>query len=142
MSSVAPVPSTADMWRAYAIAPAVTPITFIAIVSMIGVALPANIIAMGFLACYLVAGLVGMPIAFSLRSTDSLNAWTIHCASLAWAVLWSLFCTVTVVYVVTAIGGSIQSLLLTAGCFLAVMVPPVVLAGTVFWLLLNRPKRI
>ena len=63
MSNLVFVPSPHDMWRAYAIAPSVTPVTFIAVVSFGGVTLPANVIAMGFFACYLVAGLIGMPIA-------------------------------------------------------------------------------
>ena len=140
MSNLAPVPSTHAMWRAYALAPSVTPITFIAIVSLVGVTLPANAIAMGFFACYLVAGLIGMPIAFSLRHMNSLNAWTIHGTALAWGILWSFFCTVATIYVVAAIDGSIQSLSVTLGWFFALMVPPVVLAGTAFWLLIKNPK--
>ncbi len=140
MSNPTPVPSTHAMWRAYAIAPSVTPITFIAIVSLVGVTLPANAIAMGFFACYLVAGFIGMPIAFSLRRLNSLNVCTIHGAALIWGILWSLFCTVSAIYVVAATDGSIQSLPMTVGWFIAVMVPPVVLAGTAFWLLVKNPK--
>jgi len=128
------------MWRAYAIAPASTPVAFVAIVSLLGVTLPAIVIAMGFFACYFVAGVIGMPIAFLLRRKGSLNAWTIHGAALAWGVLWSLFCTVAVVYVATAIDASIQSLPLTIGGIAVLMVPPVVLAGTVFWLLLRSSE--
>ena len=142
MSNLTPTPSNFDMWRAYAIAPAVTPIAFLAIVSVGGVTMPANFIASAFLVCYLVAGLLGMPIAFWLRRRKSLSAWTIHGAALAWGVLWSLFCTVSAVYVVVAIGGSIDSLPLTTAWFFALMVPPVVLAGTAFWLLLKNPKLI
>jgi hypothetical protein len=116
--------------------------TFMAIVSLLGVTLPANAIAVGSFACYLVAGLIGMPIAFSLRRMNSLNAWTIHGAALTWGILWSLFCTVAAIYVVVAIDGSIESLPLTIGWFLALMVPPVVLAGTAFWLLIKNPKLI
>lgn len=128
------------MWRAYAIAPAVTPVAFIWLISLVGVTLPANVIAIGFFACYLVAGAIGMPIAFLLRRNNSLNAWTIHGAALAWGTLWSLFCTMAAIYVVAAIGGDIQSLPLLAGLFLALMVPPVVLAGTAFWVLIKNPK--
>lgn len=140
MPNLSPVPSNHNMWRAYAIAPAVTPLTFIAIVSIGGVTLPANVIAMGFVTCYLVAGLIGMPIAFSLRRRDSLNALTIHSAALAWGMIWALFCTFAAISVVAAIGGSIQSLPLTTALFSALMVPPVVLAGTAFWLLVKNPR--
>ena len=142
MPNLTPAPSNHDMWRAYAIAPAVTPLTFITIVSIGDVTLPANVIAMGFLTCYLVAGLIGMPIAFSLRRRNSLNAFTIHSAALAWGMMWALFCTFVAIYVVATIGGSIQSLPLTTAWFSALMVPPVVLAGTAFWLLVKNPKLI
>lgn len=142
MPNLDPVPSTYAMWRAYTIAPSVTPMTFMAIVPLVGVTLPANAIALGFFVCYLVAGLIGMPIAFSLRRMNSLNAWTIHGAALTWGLLWSLFCSVVTIYVVLAIDGSIESLPLTIGWFLALMVPPVVLAGTAFWLLVRNPKLI
>jgi F0F1-type ATP synthase assembly protein I len=95
---------------------------------------------MGFFACYLVAGLIGMPIAFLLRRNNLLNVWTIHGAALAWGMLWSFVCTVAAIYVVAAIGGDIQSLPLTVGWFIVLMVPPVVLAGTAFWLLIKKPK--
>ncbi len=140
MSNILPVPSPHEMWFAYAIAPAVTPMAFIGLVSLVGVTLSANVIALGLCACYLVAGLIGMPIAFLLRRNNSLNAWTIHGAAFTWGMLWSLFCTVAAIYVVAAVGGDIQSLPLTAGWFTALMVPPVVLAGTVFWLLIKKPK--
>jgi hypothetical protein len=140
MSNLVFAPSPQDMWRAYAIAPAVTPVTFIAVMSLVGVTLPANVIAFGFFACYLVAGLIGMPIAFLLRCRNALNGWTIHGAALAWGILWSLFCSVAAVYVAIAIGADIQSLPMTVGWFLLLMVPPVVLAGTAFWLLIKNPK--
>lgn len=142
MSNLVSEPSHHDMWRAYAIAPAVTPVTFIAVVSFGGVTLPANVIAMGFFVCYLVAGVIGMPIAYLLRRKNSLNVWTIHGAALTWGMLWSLVCTVAAIYVVAAIGGDIQSLPLTLGWFIVLMVPPVILAGTAFWLLIKKQKRI
>ncbi len=36
MSNLTPVPSNGEMWRAYALAPAVTPVAFIAIVFAAG----------------------------------------------------------------------------------------------------------
>ncbi len=142
MPNLTPVPSTHDLWRAYAIAPAVTPLTFIAIASIGGVTLPGNVIALGFITCYVVAGLIGMPIAFSLRRKNSLNALTIHGAALAWGVIWAIFCTFAAIYVVAAIGGTIESLPMTSVWFSALMVPPVILAGTAFWLLVKNPKLI
>jgi len=128
------------MWRAYAIAPAVPPVAFIAIVFVAGGTLPANAVGIGFLACYLVAGLIGMPIAFSLRRRNLLNAWTIHGAAFTWGMLWSISCTVAAIYTTVAIGGSVQSLTLTIAWFIAFLVPPIVFAGTAFWLLLKNPK--
>lgn len=139
MSNHASYPTNYQMWRAYAVAPVITPISFIAIVSMLGVTLPANAVATGFIACYAVAGLIGMPIAFLLRRMNLLNVWTIHGTAFAWGVLWSLFCTIAVVYVVAAIDASIQSLPITIGWFSLLMIPPVVFAGTVFWLLTRKP---
>ena len=142
MSSLTPAPSIYDMWRAYALAPAVTPLTFLAILAIGGGSLPANVIALGFAACYLVAALIGMPIAFWLRRRGSLNALAIHGAALTWGLIWAFFCTFAAVYVVAAIGGSIHSLPLTIVWFSAFMIPPVVLAGTAFWLLLKNPNLI
>ena len=134
------VPSNYEMWRAYLLAPAVTPIIFVLLVLFLGMNISIDLIAFGFLACYLVAGLIGMPIAFLLRKRQQLNAWTIHIAALGWGVLWSLFCSFASVYAVAAIGGSIESISITILCFLALMVPPVVLAGSAFWILLKNPR--
>ena len=90
MSNLTPAPSIYDMWRAYALAPAVTPLTFLAILAIGGGSLPANVIALGFAACYLVAALIGMPIAFWLRRRGSLNALTIHGAALTWGLIWGV----------------------------------------------------
>ena len=140
MSRLALLPSNREMWRAYAIAPAVTPVVFIAFVLAAGGSVPAGLMAMAFVACYLVAGVIGMPIAFALRRRNRLNAWSIHGAALAWGALWSAFCTVWTISVVVAIGGTIHSVPLTAAWSFALMAPPVVLAGTAFWLLLKNPK--
>jgi hypothetical protein len=140
MANLVPAPSNHEMWRAYTIAPAVTPVTFIAIVFVAGVAIPLTIVAVGFLVCYLVAGLIGMPIAFALRRRNALNAWTIHASALLWGILWSILCLIVAIYIVVAIGGSIHSLPLTAVYVFALMIPPVVLSGSAFWLLLKNPS--
>ncbi|WP_442511142.1 hypothetical protein SH528x_002809 [Novipirellula sp. SH528] len=140
MANLVPTPSNYEMWRAYAIAPAVTPIVFVTILSIAGAAFSLPFIAAAFLVCYLVAGLVGMPIAFFLRRRNELNARTIHGAALLWGMLWSLFCEVVAISVVGAIGGSIASLPMTTAYIFALMVPPVTLSGTAFWILLKNPK--
>lgn len=130
------------MWRAYLFAPAVTPLSFIVITQAFGISLPAAAVVGGFIASYLVAGVLGMPIAFVLRRVGQLNALTIHGAAFAWGVLWSMFCMVAGVYTIVAIDGSISSLPLFVATILGLMVPPVVLAGTAFWGLLKRPQMI
>jgi len=142
MSNLTPVPLNGEIWRAYAIAPAVTPIALLAIVFAAGGTLPANVVGIGFLACYFVAGLIGMPIAYRLRRRNLLNARAIHGAVFLCGILWSLFCTVVAIYTTVAIGGSVQSLTLTTAWFVAFFVPPVLLAGTAFRLLLKDPKLI
>ncbi len=140
MANLNPVPCNHAMWRAYAVAPAVTPIAFVALLAPLGIVLPLIAFLGAVVICYFVAGLLGMPIAFLLRRGNALNALTIHGAALLWGVVWSTFCTVVAIYAVVAIGGSVHSLPLTAAYSFAVMVPPVVLSGTAFWLLLKNPK--
>lgn len=99
-------PSTERMWRAYAIAPLAAPVAFIllfwvAVVvwSLLGhtvngaslVVLPMCAVTIGVAGSYLVALVLGMPIAFLLRSARLLNFWTIHGAALLWAVVFSYF---------------------------------------------------
>lgn len=123
-------------------APAVAPLSFMLMTQAIGVSMPAMAIVIGFCASYLVAGAIGMPIAFLLRRIGHLNVWTIHGAAFAWGVLWSLLCVIAGVYTVIAIDGSISSLPLMVAWTFGLMVPPVVLAGTAFWGFLKRPQMI
>jgi len=125
------------MWRAYAFAPAVTPIAFIAALAVMGVVLPVPAIIAVILICYFVAGLIGMPIAFAPRRMNALNAYTIHGAAFCWGVLLSFACAATMISVAAAIGGTWDTVPLVA-LYIALIVPPVVLSGTAFWLLLRR----
>lgn len=109
-------------------------------IQAVGISLPSVAIVIGFCASYLVAGSIGMPIAFFLRRFGHLNFWTIHGAALAWGVLWSFLCMIAVVYTVIAIDGSISSLPLMVAWNFGLMIPPVVLAGTAFWGLLKRQQ--
>ena len=140
MANLEPVPSSSVMWRAYAVAPAVTPSVFMALLSVMGVQLPVNVVAAAFLVCYAVAGLIGMPIAFILRRRNALNAYTIHGAALLWGVVWSTACAFVAIYVAVAIEATIESVPLLAVWLYGFMVPPVVLAGTAFWILLRNPR--
>ncbi|MFO1042986.1 MAG: hypothetical protein U0941_14445 [Planctomycetaceae bacterium] len=142
MPNITPVPTSRDMWRAYTFAPSATPLTFAVLTQAFGVPLSAGWIMAAFVASYVVAGVIGMPIAFFLRHIDQLNAWTIHAAAFAWGVLWLLFCLVVSAYVVLAIGGSIQSFPMLVALTFCLMVPPVVLSGTVFWWLLKTQCRL
>ncbi len=63
-----------------------------------------------------------------------------HGAALTWGILWLLFCIISAIYVVTTIGGDMQSLPLTAGWFMAFMTPPVALEGVALRILFKKPK--
>ncbi len=134
------------MWRAYFCAPIVAPLAFVAIVLVAGylsvvlggdvneasmIVLPAIALSVGVVSCYLVAGLIGMPIAFFLRRIDSLNAFSIHAAALGWALFFTTICAIYLV------AGKWNELPL-AMCYVgAGVVPSVLLSGTAFWLLLR-----
>ncbi len=138
MANLEPVPSTGIMWRAYAFAPAAAPLSFVALLSVVGVVLPVAAIAAVTVVCYSVAGLIGMPIAFFLRSRHALNGYTIHGAAFCWGLLSSVVCAAASISVAAAIGGTWDSVPLVVAAFAAIIVPPVVLSGTGFWLLLRK----
>jgi len=137
MANLNPAPSNHAIWRAYAFAPAVTPIAFIAVLTVVSVVVPVPAITALILICYIVAGLMGMPIAFALRSMNALNAYTIHGAAFCWGILSSFACATTMIFVAAAIGGTWDTVPLV-GLNIALIVPPVLLSGTAFWLLLCR----
>lgn len=138
MANLDSAPSSLTMWRAYAFAPAVTPIVFIALLTVMGVVLPVTVIAAGIVICYLVAGLIGMPIAFFLRRRNALNGYTIHGAAFCWGMLSSVASAAAAISVAAAIGGTWEAVPLVVAGFSAIIVPPVVLSGTAFWLLLRK----
>jgi len=144
------MPSNRSLWRAYLLAPSVAPLAFVALVFLVAivsdrmgvevndaslVVLPVLALTIGTVSCYLVAGIVGMPIAFYLRRANALNGYSIHGAALCWALLFSAGCTVVM------IGGDWEALLVGL-CYVAVgVVPPVLLSATAFWLLVRRFSR-
>ncbi|MFO1064981.1 MAG: hypothetical protein U0892_14045 [Pirellulales bacterium] len=138
MSNMTPVPNSLEMWKAYLVAPAATPLSFLLITQAFNISLPPIAIVIAFCASYVVAGVIGMPIAFTLRRLGHLNAWTIHGAAFVWGMLWSLFCLVAGIYIVIAIDGSISSMPLLVATIFGLMVPPVLLAATAFWGLLKQ----
>lgn len=139
-------PSNRAMWRAYFYAPIVAPLAFVAIVLAAGylsvvlgsdvneasmIVLPGIALTVGVVSCYLVAGFIGMPIAFFLRRIDSLNAFSIHAAAFGWALFFTTLCAIYL------ISGKWNELPL-AMCYVgAGVIPSVVLSGTAFWLLLR-----
>ncbi|GAA4453104.1 hypothetical protein [Novipirellula rosea] len=138
MANLVPAPSNRDMWRAYAFAPLVTPLSFIAFVAIVGIVIPIGALAVIAAICYLVAGLIGMPIAFHLRRRNALNARTIHGAAFCWGLLTSIICSFASISVAAAISGTWESVPLIIVYSSAAIILPVVLAGTAFWLLLRR----
>ena len=88
-------------------------------------------LTIGVVSSYLVAGVIGMPIAFYLRRINALNGYSIHGTAFCWAILFSVICGVAV------IGGNWSELPLLGCYFGAGVVPPVSLSGTTFWLLVR-----
>jgi len=139
-------PSNRTLWKAYILAPAVAPIAFVALVLLVGflslslgadvneasiLVLPVLALTVGVVACYLVAGVIGMPIAFYLRRINLLNAYSIHGAAFCWAALFTSACAFYLV------DGEWSALPL-AYCYVGLgVIPPVMLSGTTFWLLLR-----
>lgn len=143
-------PSNRTLWRAYFLAPAVAPLAFVALVLVVGLVaprlgvevnpasmllLPAISLTVGIVSCYLVAGVIGMPIAFYLRRIHSLNGYSIHGAAFGWAALFASVCAFIMV------GGNRDELPLALCYFGLGVIPPVLLSGTAFWLLLKRFSR-
>lgn len=140
-------PTNRAMWRAYLIAPAIAPIAFVGILLLVVIAsnffdfeinpasvliLPVLAMTVGLVSSYVVAGVLGMPIAFCLRHMDRLSAWSIHLAALAWSLLFSGLCALYFTH------GNMTEFP-WAFCYVGIaLVPSVLLSGTVFWLLLRR----
>lgn len=140
------LPSNRVLWLAYLFAPAVAPLAFVAMVFLVAfvsfcfgvdvneasiLILPVLALTIGVVSCYLVAGVLGMPIAFYLRRRNSLNGYSIHFAAFCWAALFTLFCAALFV-------GFNWNDLPLALCYIGLgVIPPVVLSGTAFWLLLR-----
>ncbi len=143
-------PSSKVMWRAYCIAPAAAPLSFILLLFCVLVAseffnfevnpasflvLPVIALTVGMVICYVVAAAIGMPIAFLLRNRNLLNGYSIHMAALCWAVFFSIVCGV----VPTLISGQDWHHIPLVICYLACGVtPPVLLSAMVFWLLVRK----
>ncbi|MFN9985910.1 MAG: hypothetical protein ACK52S_10195 [Pirellula sp.] len=144
------IPSNRALWRAYFFAPAVAPLAFVAMVFLVAFAseifgadvnpasiliLPVLALTIGVLSCYFVAGVLGMPIAFYLRRRNSLNGYSIHLAAFCWALLFTTFCALLFV-------GFKWDGLPMAVCYVGLgVIPPVVLSGTAFWLLVRLFSR-
>ncbi|MFN4907281.1 MAG: hypothetical protein ACOVQH_10130 [Burkholderiaceae bacterium] len=140
-------PSNRAMWKAYFWSPSVAPFAFVVLVLLIGIVsevfglevnpasmlvLPFMALTVGLVSCYFVAGIIGMPIAFYLRRVNALNFYSIHGAAFCWAVLFSIGCAVVMV------GDNWGDLPLALGYLSFGVIPPVLLSGTVFWLLLKH----
>lgn len=139
-----------SLWNAYLFAPAAAPSSFVALLFVVGAAcvafgveinpasffvLPVVAMTAGMIICYLVAGCLGMPIAFHLQKRDKLNGYTIHAAAFGWSLLLSL-----VVGLPAAIysGAPWYQIPMTPLLLLLVVAPPVLMSGTIFWWLVKR----
>ncbi len=139
-----------SLWNAYLLAPAAAPTSFVALLFVVGagcvafgveinpasfLVLPVVAMTAGMIICYLVAGCLGMPIAFHLQKRDNLNGYTIHAAAFGWSLLLSL-----VVGLTAAIFGGApwHQIPLAILLLLLLVAPPVLMSGTVFWWLVKR----
>jgi hypothetical protein len=127
---------------AYLFAPAVAPVSFVILVlavivvaSLFGVGineasvaiLPIVGLVAGFFFSYLAAGVIGMPIVFLLRSHRALNGYSI--------LVLAFFFTVAIS--MTTVGDDWSGLTMWIGFVGALVVPPVLLTGLVFWWLVR-----
>ena len=97
--------------------------------------LPILALTIGVVSCYLVAGVIGMPIAFYLRRANALNGYSIHGEALCWAMLFSAIRVV--------VGRRKPERIAARTCYFgAGVVPPILLSATVFWLLVRRFSRL
>jgi len=142
-----PLIPVAKVWLAYAIAPAIAPISFIVFfVGVCAIAIAAGFqinsasllifpivgFGCGVIVSYVVAGLIGMPIAFYLRRRNRLNFYSIQLAAL----LCSMF--VIAAMLMTFFGGSWREFSMITSALVVGITPPVFLAGTLFWMLVRR----
>lgn len=145
-SKIYKTPSNRALWRAYFWAPAVAPFAFVAILLIVSLLahlvgfelnparillLPLFALTIGIVTSYLVAGVVGMPIAFYLRRNQVLNGYSIHGAAFCWAAFFTGVCAVVMV------GENWNALPLCIFYFGLGVIPPVLLSGTAFWLLVQ-----
>jgi len=142
-------PSVARMWVGYGVAPVVAPLAFIGQLVLIVllaerfnldlnnaslVFLPVLALSVGLVACYGVAGVIGMPLAFVLRRRRRLNAFYIHLCALGWALVFAFGCQVFL---------GKEGLSLGERAFLCAYVfsgtaAPILLSATAFWLVVRR----
>lgn len=149
-SEIERAPSNAVLWRAYLFAPGVAPIAFVLMMVIIlfiadifkidvnpasFLILPVLALTVGVIVCYVVAGAIGMPIAFFLRNRGQLNGYTIHGAAFGWAIV---FCGAISLL---SIREAPQQAQLVFGYLMCGVAPPVLLSGTVFWLLVRKHGR-
>jgi hypothetical protein len=140
------------MWRAYCFAPAVAPLVFI--LELLGLLLvsgvfgigvnPASLLILpivaltvGMVVSYVVAGAIGMPLAFYLRKRGLLNGFSIHGVAIGWAVVFSIVCSVVPVWMT---GDQWNQVPLVFCYFACLVTPPVFLSATAFWLLVGKPR--
>jgi hypothetical protein len=155
------MPSTRRLWIAYGIAPLVAPLVSAVTVFVVGmvylanhpedtgtpigvIAFPVVLLVVGVPASYVVAGLIGMPIAFALRKRNSLNGYTVHGAALLWAALLGSGLAITGVFIAwlqfNALPNFIDFLGRALAMFLA-LAPFILLSATTFWLIgVRQPK--
>jgi hypothetical protein len=147
LSRTLAIPSARALWLSFLLAPAVAPVTFIALVSLFGggaiilgvpvntasfLVLPLLAITVGMVVSYSVAGAVGMPVAFMLRYFGWLRGITLHGSAL----LGSMAASVVLAFFISWPAWEYIPLTI-AYCSIG-FTPPVLLTTATFWWLVQR----
>ncbi|MFO0914253.1 MAG: hypothetical protein U0795_14940 [Pirellulales bacterium] len=144
-------PSARVLWRAYFWAPAVAPLAFVVLLFVVAlvaqsmgasinelslIVLPTFALTLGLVVSYVLAGLIGMPIAFWLRYHNRLNRLSIHLAALFLALILGTGCAIA------TIGDSWDGLLVWVCYVVAGFVPSALISATAFWWLVQKYSRL
>ena len=148
------------LWCAYLIAPAVAPALFAVVFFVVGMMalslrnsenagtpagvlmVPALALTVGMIASYIVAGVIGMPIAFGLRRKSRLNGYTIHGAAFTWSLVLSMLLAIAISIRPGQPVSNMIGIWILQTLFICLMLSPfILLSATTFWWIASRDKR-
>lgn len=147
LSHTSTKPSARSLWLSFLLAPAVAPVTFIALIFLFGggavtlglqvntasfLVLPLLAITVGMAVSYSLSGAVGMPVVFLLRYVGWLRGITLH----GFALLGSIALSVILALFIS--WGAWDYLPLTIAYCCIGFAPPVLLTTATFWWLVQK----